>query len=36
MIKDYKSNIDEILKKGQVEGIKLDNIELLVKLFKFV
>lgn len=33
MIKDYKSNIDEILKEGQVEGIKLDNIELLVKLF---
>lgn len=33
MIKDYSSNINDILDEGQVEGIKLDNLELLKKLF---
>ena len=33
MIKNYVSNINELLESGKVEGIKLNNIDLLKKLF---
>ena len=33
MIKDYVSNINELLDKGQIEGVKLNNVEMLKKLF---
>lgn len=33
MIKDYVSNINELLDEGQIEGVKLNNVEMLKKLF---
>lgn len=33
MIKDYVSNINDLLDEGQVEGIKLNNVDYLRKLF---